>query len=169
MPQWKQKYIKGIRSVIKNKHNKIFLKNLNRDHNNNKNSHHSNREKKRHRGRSRTNYRTNQNIRIIINVFLGSQLSASLLSASWVAHSNPAVSHCPQPTSASFGGPPILSGGGLWTCCGSSLDSNLAPTPVCSCLQCPQLPELWCVFYGYSHCPFTHSIDTEPNYLIMWI
>ena len=105
---------------------KIFLKNLNRDHKNNKNSHHSNREKGVGGGESRTNYRTNQNVRIIINVFLGSQLSASLLSVSWVAHSSPAVHHCPQPTSTSLGGPPVLSGGGLWTCCGNSLDSNLA-------------------------------------------
>ena len=113
--------------MIKNKNRKIFLKNLNGDHKNNKNSHHSNREKGvGGGGESRTNYRTNQNVRIIINVFLGSQLSASLLSVSWVAHSSPAVRHCPQPTSTSLGGPPVLSGGGLWTCCGNSLDSNLA-------------------------------------------
>ena len=30
----------------------------------------------------------------------------------------------------------------LWTCCGGSSDSNLVLTPVCSCLQCPQLSEL---------------------------
>lgn len=51
--------------------------------------------------------------------FFGSRLSASLLSVSWVAHSNPAVSHCPQPTSTSLGGPPVLSGGDLWTCRGN--------------------------------------------------
>ena len=155
--------------MIKNKNRKIFLKNLNGDHKNNKISHYSNREKRGGRG-SRTNYRTNQNVRIIINVFLGSQLSASLLSVSWVAHSNPAVSHCSQPTSTSLGGPPVLSGGGLWTCCGNSLDSNLA---LLLCVLASNVHS--CQSYGgffvceYSHCSFTYSIDTEPNYLIVCI
>ena len=34
------------------------------------------------------------------------------------------------------------------------------PTPVCSCLQCPQLSELGCFFYGSFQWPFLYSIDT---------
>ena len=30
----------------------------------------------------------------------------------------------------------------LWTCFGGNSDYNLSPTPMCSCLQCPQLSEL---------------------------
>ena len=49
--------------------------------------------------KSRINYRTNQNIRITINVFLRSQLSASF------PHRDS------QPTCASLGDPPIPAGG----------------------------------------------------------
>ena len=62
----------------------------------NNNSNYSNNEKKKEEKKSRTNYRMNQNIRRIINVFLGSQLSAPF-------------SLCDsQPTSASPGDLPIL-------------------------------------------------------------
>ena len=89
----KYKYIKVVKDVIL----KIF-KSLNRFNSSNKiNSHYrgENKEEKK----IRINYRTNQNIRITINVFLRSQLSASF------PHRDS------QPTCASLGDPPIPAGG----------------------------------------------------------
>ena len=53
-------------------------------------------------------------------------------------------SQCPFPHCESQSTSPIQDAleywAGLWTCCEGRSGSN--PTPVCSCLQCPQLSEL---------------------------
>ena len=86
-----------------------------------------NREGKKKKKKSKRIYRTSQNIRII-NVFLESLLPESLPSLRVTVHL----------TSLEF--PPTLcwSLDMLW----EQLRFWSGPTPVCSCLQCPQLSEL---------------------------
>ena len=43
---------------------------------------------------------------------------------------------------------------------GTAQTLSSGPTPECSCLQCPQLPESGIFFCGDSHSPFIHSIHT---------
>ena len=79
--------------------------------------------------KSKRIYRTSQNIRII-NVFLESLLSESFPSLGVTVHLT------------SLGCPPTL----CWSLdlLRGQLRFHSGPTPVCSCLQCPQLSELVC-------------------------
>ena len=125
----------NINNVIqksKTKQNKKTLKNLNSFHSANKIDNYNrvwegeikNEKKKK---RSKGNYRTSQNI-WIIHVLLESLLSVSFPSLGVTVHLN------------SLGCPPTLH----WTLAllWGQLTFWSGPTPVCSCLQCPQLSEL---------------------------
>ena len=105
------------------------LKSLIRFHSANKIDNYNRQGRKRRGEESKTLYRTSQNIRILY-VFLESLLPESFPSLEVTVHLT------------SLGCPPTLC---------SSLDLlwgqfrfYSGPTPVCSCLQCPQLSELTC-------------------------
>ena len=93
--------------------------------------------------KSRANYRTNQNIRIIINVFLRSQLQF------------PCPCHEGQFISASLGCPALL--GWSLQCCEDSSDSNLALLlhVLASDIHSCQNQSIF--FCENTHCPFTLS------------
>ena len=99
-------------------------------------------EKKKEKEKFKKNYRTSQNIRII-NVFLGSQLSASFPSLGVSMHlaSPRALQHC----------------AGLGPCCVGSSDSNLVlllPVLASKVHSC----QSWCDFFcGSARCPFIYS------------
>ena len=85
--------------------------------------------KKRGKKKPRTNYRMNQSVRMIINVFLGSQLSVSFPPLGATAHLR--LPRRPSNTVAA----------GLWTCCKDSSGSNLVLL-LHVLISCSQLPEL---------------------------
>ena len=108
---------------------------------------------KEKRKKSKRIYRASQNIRII-KVFLESLLSGSFLSLGVTVHF------------PSLGCPPTLywSLDLLWR----QLRFQSGPTPVCSCLQCPQLSELvcsllrevsvsFCIFHRHRVCLVDHG------------
>ena len=107
-------------------------------------------EEKGKKKKSKRIYRTSQKIRII-NVFWVIAIRVLSLPES---HSPPYLPWIPSNTAD------------LWTCFGGNSDSNLSPTPVYSCLQCPQLLELmdfllWALlmtFYIF-HRPRVYLID----------
>jgi len=78
------------------------------------------------RKKSRCNFRTNQNINIIMFSW---NSAVSILSLA-VSHSPPHLLRMPSNTG-------LVSGPAV-----GAAQTLIGPVPVCSCLQCPQLPEL---------------------------
>ena len=90
---------------------------------------------------SRTNYRINQNKKIKCFSLISTVLFL-------------AVNHLCLPRMPS--NTRLVSGPAV----GTAQTLSSGPTPECSCLQCPQLPESGIFFCGDSHSPFIHSIHT---------